>query len=209
MRNGRLVPVQYAKRIDEFEKAFNEDVASALREAQTSLVPSHNRFGYSHGIRWRIRSDQEDDPDGELQARSVEVQFSIDAILGNELSALPEYQEKIVERMMADFMRMMYETVNGATEKTGNVISAGGGPFRAEHFLEMLEKVELGVDRHGRVTLPAIHAGPGLAEKIFEELSAQGPEFERRVDEIKTRKTQEALSKEAMRRAKFRIGQAE
>ena len=100
-------------------------------------------------------------------------------------------------------MEAMYRTVHEATEKTGNKVSVKEEGSQAEAFVKMLETIEFGVDRDGNPSIPEIHASPEVADKMFKELSSQGPEFEKRIEEIKARKIGEALDKEQERLSKY------
>ena len=203
MSNDHPVPFRFKQRVEDFSHAVDEDVVSALRDARSSIIPSDNVYGYSHGTKWRTQPTEDGDSSGELQLHSFEFAMPFERIVNNDVAAISDYKDEIIQRLMDGFMRMMYETVNAATEKTGNIVSTKGGPFKAEYFIEMLEKIEFGVDRQGNVTLPEIHTGPGVTEKMLTELSAQGPEFQQRVEEIKARKSETALEKEAQRKSKF------
>lgn len=203
MRSNRQVPFRFTKRVSDLSNAFDADVASALREAQSSVIPSDNFYGYTHGKQWRHQPGTNEDTTGEFHSQEIELEIPFSRIVDNDVSAISDLRADIVTKMMAGFMRMMYQTISLATEQTGNIVSAGGTQFRAEHFIEMLERIEFGVDRQGNVTLPEIHAGPAAAKKILAELSAQGPEFQHQVEAITAKKTREALASEAQRKSRF------
>lgn len=134
---------------------------------------------------------------------TAETNLPFQEIVDNDLDTLARHRNAIVNGLMQEFMRSMYQTIRDSTTKTGNVVDARGGGFKAEQFIEMLEKIEFGVDRDGNVSFPEIHAGPKLLEKMLRELSTQGPEFEKKVHEITKRKSEAALEKEEERKSKF------
>lgn len=191
--------------ISDFDKALSEDVAIAIKEQRKVVLSGDNVFGYTHGTRWHTRTEETTDENetNEMQKHTTEVEIPFQDIIDNNLEALTRYRNTIVSGMMQELMRVMYETVNESTKRTGNVVDAKGGGFKAEQYIEMLEKIEFGVDRNGNVSFPEIHAGPELVEKMLKELSAQGPEFEKRVQEITQNKSEAALKREAERKSKF------
>jgi hypothetical protein len=204
MNENRKVPFRMAKNLVDFQKAMNTQLRNSLREIRNAIVPSENVFTYSHGTKWR--TDHSASPeainDEEMIVHSSEGELPFERIVNNDLYAIVEVERQLVASLDSQFKRSMYQMINETTEQTGNVIRTDG-PFDPEHFIQMLEKIEFGVDRNGEVSLPEIHAGPEIAQKMFDALSSQGPEFGERVNEIKRRKGEEALRKEADRKSKF------
>jgi len=205
MYENRISPFRLSSKISEFDGALTEDTVSTIQEQRQSILPGENVFGYSHGTRWRTRTTENDieNEDGEMQIHSSEISIPFQEIVDNDLGVLSRYRNSVASGLMQEFMRSMYQTISDSTDRTGNIVDAKGGGFKAEQFIEMLEMIEFGVGRDGKVSLPEIHAGPGLAEKMFQELSAQGPEFEERVQEIIQRKAEAALAKEKGRKSRF------
>lgn len=205
MTGNRKIPFRLSSMTSDFEKAMSEGVATAMKEQRKAVLPGDNVFGYTHGTRWHTRTtDSKDENEvNEMQKHSTEVVIPFQDIIDNDLDALERYKSSLVSGMMQELMSIMYQTVSESTKKTGNVVDAKGGGFKAEQFVEMLEKIEFGVDRNGKVSFPEIHAGPELAEKMLKELSSQGPEFEKRVQEITQKKSEAALKSEAERKSKF------
>ena len=205
MKERRVMPFRLSSKTSEFDGALNEELSSKLQEQTRAMISRENALGYSHGTKWRTRTSENDggDNEGEMQLHSSEVAIPFQEIVDNDLSSLGRYQNTIISGMMQQFMCSLYQTLNAATAKTGNVVDAKGSEFKAEQFIELLEKIEFGVDREGNVSMPEIHAGPGLAEKMLQELYSQGADFEERVQEIIKRKSEAALAKEEERKSKF------
>lgn len=205
MQVNRIIPFSLAPRVSEFDQALFEDIASSLDEKRCEIIPRENVMGYSHGTRWRARTtgNSEENEDGEMKVHSSEVSVPFQEIVDNNLDALAQYRRTIIDGVMQEFMNTLYQTISQSTDKTGNVVNANGGPFQAEQFIEMLEKIEFGVDRNGNVSFPEIHAAPELAQRMLQELSSQGPEFEQRVQEITKRKSEAALAREEDRKSRF------
>lgn len=117
---------------------------------------------------------------------------------------LVDFLNALVQGMASAMTRDIFATVNDAAESSGNVVSQreAGSPARA--FLEMLKKIEFGVNARGEVTLTSLHAPPGLGEKMLEDLNAQGPEFRAEVQRIKREKAEAALERERKRLGRYR-----
>jgi len=205
MEEKRTIPFCLTDKISDFEEAIAEDIRAAIREERKTIISSDNVFGYTHGKQWRTRipEDGDESESGKMRAHTSEVEIPFQEIVDNDLGALARYKASVVNGLMQEFMSTMYETISESTQKSGNIVKSGGGGFRAEQFIEMLEKIEFGVDRNGNVSLPQIHAGPELVRQMLQELSAQGPEFEKRVQEIIQRKAAAALEREDERKSKF------
>lgn len=109
----------------------------------------------------------------------------------------------MVEGVHSEFMKMMYQTVHEATERTGNVVDAKQHDSPAEAFMEMLRKIEFGVDRDGAVSQPQIHLAPELYEKFVKDIDTQGLEFREKVKELTAAKRAAARKREAKRKARF------
>lgn len=67
----------------------------------------------------------------------------------------------------------------------------------------MLDTVQYGVDEQGNVALPEIHCAPEALKKIQDAIVNGGERLRIKVEEIKARKSAEALRTEADRRSKF------
>jgi hypothetical protein len=106
--------------------------------------------------------------------------------------------------MDRQFAQMMYGAVGKAAESAGNVVDAKQKASFAEAFVGSLEKIEFGVDRHGNVTLPELHVGPDIHEKVVAELTAQPPEYRQRLDKLIAQKSEQAMAREAARKARFK-----
>lgn len=126
-------------------------------------------------------------------------------IAQNDLTVLVRFPTQLVEAMHGSAMKSLYGKVGRAVEEVGNVISAGGQPFTPELFLELLRRVDFGVDKEGRVTLPQLHLHPDVAKNVIPLLESQGPDFAAEVDAIKAVKEAEAREREVARKARFKL----
>ena len=202
MSGTHAKPFRMHSKIAGFSKAFDEDVAKTLRLRREEFIPSRNVLGYTHGHSWNLGYEGNPDTD-QMKKLVVETSLKFDEIIENDISVIPIQIESVTEGMMRNLMQTMYQTINESTKKSGNTIDNRGKPFEANHFLEMLKKIEFGVDENGKVCFPEIHASPELAKTIAKELSSQGPEFENQINALVEEKIALALSKEKDRKSKF------
>lgn len=200
----RKIPFSFETECIAFEKSFNASIAALLHEMRKTFLSSDNIIGYSHGRKWRSHAVVQADEDGEFTEHSTEIVTKFDDIVANDLSIISKTRDEILKNMQMQFMGSMYSTVSEAAEKSGNVVSAKSGVPNAQTFLDLLKKIEFGVDKDGRPSLPEIHASPAVADAMLEELSSQGPDFKAEVERIKKEKIEAALQREEERRSKFR-----
>jgi hypothetical protein len=174
-----------------------------LRKRQTSIYfDDSNVLHYIHGANW-VRAGR-DDAGPAMQTLSTEWSIPFKALADNDLTLIEAGLHQTVEALSAQFAHSIYSVVGAAAEKVGNVVSNKDTGSNAQSFLEMLKKIEFGVDRDGNVSLPQMHVGPDMGEKLLEELKAQPPEFSEEVERVKAERTKLALQKEAERKAKFK-----
>jgi hypothetical protein len=102
-------------------------------------------------------------------------------------------------------MEHLFQTAEEAASSAGNKISRNehGGNIPAG-FLAMLEKIEFGVDRHGRATRPTMHVAPATGKNFLEALESQPAEYHLKVETLSIEKEKNAIAREAERIAKFR-----
>ena len=112
--------------------------------------------------------------------------------------------------MSASISKMMYSKFDEATEKTGNVVQGVGKKAFPEIMIEMYNKIKLGVDREGNVSLPKIVASPSQKERIEQEMAAMDEETAQRLNEVIGARAREAVAEEQARLSKFeRLNDAE
>ena len=110
---------------------------------------------------------------------------SVKDIAENDLSLIARTILPINEEMEKQFALNMYGVVAAGAEKVGNVVDAKADGSFAKSMLEMFRKIELGVDRNGEISMPQIHVGPGMAQKIAKELESVPPEIEAKIEQVK------------------------
>jgi hypothetical protein len=192
---------------DEETQRFDLAHLKMLRELHkryvSLFVNENNNFGYTHGTNW-ISPTPEGDAEAQMQTFSTEWSIPKQGIVDNDLSLIDSLMMDAVESLNAQFAKGIYGVAEAAAQGAGNVLSDKETGSTALSFLEMLKRIEFGVDRDGKVSLPQIHAGPGVVEKMMAELSSQPPEFSEEVERVKAERSKLALQKEAERKARFK-----
>lgn len=185
-----------------FERSFSLLVAKLQKIYMSRYVSPENAHRFRHGGDWS-HPGEPNLPSTGLQTHSAGISTKFDDIVDNNLGLIRHSCQQIVEAMDQQFAEMFYSTVAKTCDKFGNTISTKSEGSLKDAFLKMLEGIEFHADKNGRVTLPEIHAGTNVAENMIAELEAAPPEFQERVEALKARKTDEALAREAARKAKF------
>jgi len=188
-------------------EAIIETVRALQRQFINQKMPEDNTLRYTHGRAWSNRSNPEA-VDGGFHEHSAEWATPFQDLIDGDLTLIPKFVKHVTEEFQRQFTEMIYSTVEKVTLTTGNVVSAhqpGGFPAA---FLEMLRKVEFGVDKKGNVSLPELHTGSD-AKKLIEQLQAQPSEFKEEVERIKAEKIEAAHARETERKAKFKSKKSE
>ncbi|MDO8837911.1 MAG: hypothetical protein Q7V31_03210 [Parvibaculum sp.] len=186
--------------------ALEDSIFVIIEELQKQHVrqtlPPENSHSYTHGQTWTSRANPEV-REGGFQTHAVEWTNSFDEIVANDLSLILRFVEHVAAELNKQFSEMIYSSINKVCEETGNVVSSADAGSFAAGFLEMMRKIEFGVDRQGRVTLPEVHTGADPS-KFIAELEAQPPEYHEEIERLKDEKSKAALEREALRKLKFK-----
>lgn len=186
--------------------AFNEAFTRALSEIQKGIasqyLPPENMQRFRHGGAWSSPGNP-NSSGGEMQTHSAILETPFDDIVNNDLSALPRSFQRLAEAMHQQFAQMLYSTVGAACDENGNTVNAQAEGSLPEAFLAMIEKIELGVNKDGTVSMPEVHADPQTAARMMAALEAAPQEFVDRFEAVKARKIAEALAGEVARKARF------
>lgn len=198
-------PFGYKTRISDFDQALKKDINIKIRDKQRINLPVGNVFSYIHGVRWHtdsIKTNNEKEA-CVMEEHTSEVAICIKDILDNNIDALDRYTGMIVDGFIDEQMKSIYNKIKEISEKTGNIVNNKNNKSKPEQFIEMLERIEFGVNRDGEVSFPELHSSPGFIKQFLKELNDQGAEYETQVNEIIQRKSKIALEREALRKAKF------
>lgn len=182
-------------------QVFGQEVVKQLRKSQHAYVDPRNVQRFLHGRSWQSHQSYDPDQVSELERHQHQMNIEFDDIILRRLEIIENTLNKLSSEMAETFIKSLYSTVSETCDKYGNVVNAGKEPARA--FIEMLEKIEFGVDRNGNVSIPQIHAGTAAIETFRRDETMNSIEFGDKVAKIKETKSAEALEKEAARKAKF------
>lgn len=208
MNNTKITPFEFDQESSDFEVAFIKNTGSLLDLEREKFIPDQSIQFFRHGNEWHTEVNTADGIENEIgtmQSHSMETQVHFDDIIGSDLGIIERLQRQIVTEFMDGLQRSVYKTISDSTEKSGNIVNAASAGISADHFLEMLEIIEFGVDHEGEPTIPEIHGSPQVIDQFLAELSAQDSDFQSKVESIKARKINEALEKEQARLSKFPV----
>jgi hypothetical protein len=189
-------------------QAINSSIVEMLqalqRQAISQKLPEDNTLHYTHGKKWSNRTNPHA-IDGGFQEHSVEWRTPFKDLVEGDLTLIPRFIQHTSEEFQRQVSTMIYSSIDKVTAMTGNIVSVKeAGSFPAA-FLEMLGKIEFGVDKQGNASMPEIHTGTD-PKKMIAELEAQPPEYQAKVERIKSEKMAAALAAEAARKSKFKVG---
>jgi hypothetical protein len=159
-----------------------------------------NILHFSHGLRWKGRADTQEE-DGEMEVHSATSAIPFEKIVRGDTAFISETIHNMSEEFHAQLMQKMYALVSRTCEKSGNVVSSSQDGF-PEAFEAMLEKIEFGVDRSGKVSVPQLHAAD--TQWMVKALEGQPDEYHQRIQCLIDRKSAEARESEELRKSKFK-----
>jgi hypothetical protein len=197
----RKIPFQYGPELEAFDRSFEESLKSHLEKKRAEFMPAENVQAFRHGTGWKTGASEDV---SEMQPHEHGMAIKFDDIIAHDVSVMKVTFLGIADAMHASIMKMMYSEVSRVANAVGNAASIKTTGSHAKAFLEMLKKIEFGIDRHGRPTLPQIHASPEMVDVLLKDLQNQGPEFENEVEKIKKEKAAAALERERGRRSRFK-----
>lgn len=204
MADVKALPFPMVRR----EQGMHEELDNLLRRLNRqqieNIIPRDNVQHYYHSDRWSdIVDNGRSVATGQAETHSVEHEVSLDKVQAIDFGLVEEWLQTFLVGLEGQLYTTLYGTVSAAAEQAGNVERKANDESIADTFLKSLERIEFGVDREGRVTLPELHMPPELIEQLQRDLLSKGPEFHARIEEVKRRKAREALDKDRERRAKF------
>jgi hypothetical protein len=182
------------------QRSFAELLQARQDEAHKRVLSPENMLRYYHGTSWKHPANAEA-PDASMEEHSAEVSIPSQRIVDGELALIDEVLADFNQQLETGFMRALYGLINETCDRTGNVISAKETGV-AEAFAQMLERIPFSVGRNGDVNMPELHTPD--PQSMLQALNAQPEEFHQRIEQIKKRKTEEALKEEDKRKSKFK-----
>lgn len=200
---GQAIPYPAFELAAKLERQIMDAIAEALSQRVDARIPPENTQFLVHGSKWSHEREGDNPAFGGFERQESHAEISTKDIVEGDISAINRFAAELIDRFESGFAANMYSTVGRAAEEVGNSISAKDMSF-PDAFLEMLRRIEFGVDRKGQVTRPQIHLHPEMAKEVIPLMDAQGPEFQQEVDRLTAEKEAAALQREAERRARFK-----
>lgn len=124
-------------------------------------------------------------------------------VIAGRVELISQKAAELSEAMISSFARHMYTMVSESCDRIGNTVSAEK-KSPAETILESLERVQFGVDREGKPSLPSIHMHPEAYKAVKNDPLMNSPDFKKRLDELTKQKSEEALARESERLSRFK-----
>lgn len=108
----------------------------------------------------------------------------------------------MAQELAAEATRKLFKSLDALTERTGNVVDAGGKPLSAQAIIEVLEKIHIDCDEDGNLRLPTIVIHPKQTDalKAAEQEMEGNPELKKRYEETLEAKREEWRVREASRK---------
>lgn len=185
-----------------FNTAFTQRLAKLQYEAISQYISPGNTHRFRHGGDWNHPGAPEA-INGGMQTHSAIIETQFQDLVDNDLGSIDRAAQHFIETMHRQFAQMLYSTVGAACDQTGNTVDAKAEGSLANAFMAMMEKVQFSVDKNGKVNLPEVHVAPDIGARMIAALEATPPEYKARLEILKARKIEEALEREAERKAKF------
>lgn len=167
------------------------------------MIDERNVQSYRHGNRWALEASAA----GTSEMRTMAAESTIHAIdvINHETEIIESHIDSMVDQFYSSLMTHLFQTAGEGAESVGNTISREDhGGNMAAGFLAMLEKIEFGVDRHGRASRPTMYVAPSTGKDFLDALRNQPLEYHLKVEILSTEKEKKAVAREAERISKFR-----
>ena len=191
VREGRAIREASRKLID-----------ALAREELGRIVPQENNRYFRHGTGWTSPASTARAPD---EAKLIRHEYSIHFadVVAHDLTIIPKSIRGIADGVASAQIGQIFEAVSESCDRTGNHVDGSERPF-ADTFMEMIEKIEFGVDANGEIEMPSIFAAPDQVDKMVASLESQPPEYQARAEALMAEKKKQALAREQERLARFK-----
>jgi len=186
----------------EYNAAFGRFFSQTMRVLAQAYSPllAEMRFIEMPGtVGSRVRDRQGMDVVLDPGNISTEVTSDLKAVRAGDYERLYEAMYESADSMAEQLVGYFVEGMGKVTEGTGNVTEADGRPFGFDVLYETLEKLEFSVDENDELVMPSLVMHPTQAEKL-RDLAPLTDEQQRKLDELKERKREEALARRRRRR---------
>lgn len=177
-------------------------IATLARTELHRIVPEENTRHFRHGTGWASPASPDPSPD-EAKIVSQEYSLRFDDIIAQDLAIIPRSFREIADGLARAQIGNVIEAISEGADRSGNIVDGVNRPF-ADAFIEMIEKIEFGVDAKGEVELPSILAAPDEVNRMVAALESQPPEYQARAEALIEEKKKAALAREEARLSRFK-----
>lgn len=185
-----------------FAETFEAHLGKLLSEKTAELIPPKNSQRLRHGDDWQHPGLPNAVGSG-MQQKSAEFVIKFQDLVDHDLGAIERQIGQLVSDMHRQFQTMMYQTISTACDQSGNIVDAKAAGGLLEALAEMLEKIEFSADKNGNVSGPQLHVGPETFEKLKAAEKNAPPEILQRMRDARSRNIENAIEREAKRKARF------
>jgi hypothetical protein len=125
-----------------------------------------------------------------------------DIINKGHIAFMGNIRDEMIENVRGQQIRQLFDTVEKAAEKSGNVVNGKGQPITFEHFLELFEKIQIDFDEEGNPHGLFFAMHPNTFAKIKDKLLEweNNPEYKKKYEEILEKKRKEYYDRENHRK---------
>lgn len=186
------------RRFQRLEREIEEALIAYINTGGTGMLSEQIRsYHLFEGSAASMVTENDEPEQTRINRYSSEVRVPSKAVLYGPIEEILEPFRLMGRDMAVEKERMLIETLNEATQRVGNVVDARGKPFTFDLFLEMIEKVWIEFDEHGKAIMPTMMAGSAVAAQMS-SLDAD-PANKVKFDALMQRKKEQWLAREADR----------
>jgi hypothetical protein len=141
----------------------------------------------------------------ESSYKEVSAPYSVereDIINKGHIVFVENIRDKMISEVRGQQVRQFFQTIDKATEKSGNVINGKGQPITFELLLEVYEKIQVDFDEEGNPHELFFPMHPSMFAKIKDKLFEweNNPEFRKKYEIILEKKREEWYDRESRRK---------
>jgi len=184
---------------EDLEGLLNKYLESAV-SMFSPVVSDIDRHRVFEGHRNVMLRDTGEVDETDVRQISGDAELKVETILYGTVQEILETFLPAAESMASGQMQMLIDTLNQATEKTGNKVDGKGKPISFDLILETLEKIEIAFDRDGNPEMPTMMVHPDMRARL--EALDKDPgksDFEKEQKKLIDRKRLEWRAREANR----------
>ena len=200
----RKVPFAALQESNSFDQQVSLAVRLRVEKLISELIPAENTEYYVHGEGFVFQREDASTGVGEFEYHQNAQGISHDSIISNDLRSFLIFMGTLSQEFADQLKQLMYERAGEEAEAVGNSVNAQEIGSLADAYLEAYRKLEFGVDKEGKVSLPEFHLSPDMAQRLRSELEQQKREFFQEMEDLIQQKTFAALEKEQVRLSKFK-----